>query len=79
MKQKKIKENAVAYSEAKPLSNVQKELLKLYSADLSPAELDELKFVLGRFYAKKATKQADEIWNENNFSDELIEEWLNEE
>lgn len=61
-----------------PLSNVQEELLKLYSADLSPEELDELKTVLGKFYARKASKSADKVWNEKKYTDETIEEWLNE-
>ena len=63
---------------SQPLSNVQKELLKLYSQDLSPEELEELKTLLGKYYARKASKNADKVWDERKYSDETIEEWLNE-
>lgn len=64
---------------SEPLSNVQEELLKLYSTNLSPEELEELKTVLGKYYALKATKEADKIWDHKKYSDEIIDEWLNEE
>ena len=64
---------------SEPLSNVQEELLKLYSTNLSIEELDELKTVLGKYYARKASKEADRIWDEKKITDELIDKWLNEE
>ncbi|MFA6979546.1 MAG: hypothetical protein WC209_09510 [Ignavibacteriaceae bacterium] len=63
---------------AQPLSNVQEELLKLYSQNLSPEDLDELKKVLGKHFAEKATKEADKIWDEKKFSNETMDTWLNE-
>ena len=63
---------------SQPLSNVQEELLKLYSADLTPEELEELKTVLGKYYARKASRSADEIWDEKKYTDKTIDEWLNE-
>lgn len=64
---------------SQPLSNVQKEILKLYSANLSQNELEELKTVIGRFYADKAVKNADHIWEEKKYSIDNINEWLDEE
>lgn len=64
---------------SEPLSNVQEELLKLYSTNLSSEELEELKTVLGKYYARKATKEADKIWDDKKYSDEMIDDWLNEE
>jgi len=64
---------------SQPLSNVQKELLKLYSTNLSSEELRELKIVLGEYYARKAIKASDKIWGNKNYSDEIMDEWLNEE
>ncbi|MDB4904592.1 MAG: hypothetical protein JWQ63_3873 [Mucilaginibacter sp.] len=61
-----------------PLSNVQIELMKLFSTNLSEKELIELKDVLARFYAEKAIAQADAIWNERGLSDQDMEKWLNE-
>lgn len=62
----------------KPLSNVQKELLKLYSLDLSKAELEELKTVLGKYFAQRATNKADKIWEKKKYTEDTIEKWLNE-
>jgi len=61
-----------------PLSNVQEELLKLYSTNLSQEELKELKIVLGKYFARKATKEADKIWDEKKHSNETMDAWLNE-
>jgi hypothetical protein len=61
-----------------PLSNVQIELMKLFSTNLSEKELIELKDVLARFYAEKAISQADAIWTERGLSDQDMEKWLNE-
>ena len=60
------------------LSNVQKELLKLYSTDLSEQDLLELKRTLAKFYAERATKGADKVWKEQNLSAENMDSWLNE-
>ena len=64
---------------SQPLSNVQEELLKLYSMDLSRDELEELKIVLSRHFARKATKAADHIRDDKRYSDETMDKWLNEE
>ncbi len=63
---------------SKPLSNVQEELLKLYSANLSLDELKELKTVLGKYFALKATKEADKIWIDKKYSNKTMDQWLNE-
>ena len=62
-----------------PLSNVQLEILKLYSTNLTDSELFELKDQLAHFYAKKAMDEADKIWKEKGLSNEIMDEWLNEE
>ena len=61
-----------------PLSNVQMELMKLYSTNLSDKELAELKDVLAKFYADKAISKANEIWDEKGLTDADMEKWLNE-
>jgi hypothetical protein len=60
-----------------PLSNVQVELMKVFSTNLSDKELIELKDLLSGFYADKATAQADAIWDERGLSDRDMEKWLN--
>ncbi len=61
-----------------PLSNIQMELLKLFSTNLSDQEIVELKDLLSRFYAEKAIGQADEIWDQKELTDNDMEKWLNE-
>jgi len=61
-----------------PLSNVQIELMKLFSTNLSDIELAELKNVLAKFYADKATSEADRIWDEKDLTDQDMEKWLDE-
>ncbi|MFA5804638.1 MAG: hypothetical protein WC879_08335 [Melioribacteraceae bacterium] len=63
---------------SQPLSNVQEELLKLYSTNLSPDELKELKTVLGKYFSHKAAKEADKIWDNKKYSNETMDVWLNE-
>ncbi|MDP2303736.1 MAG: hypothetical protein Q8N03_15070 [Ignavibacteria bacterium] len=63
---------------SQPLTNVQEELLKLYSQNLSPEEMKELKSVLAKFFASKAVKKANEIWDEKKYSNNTMDTWLNE-
>jgi hypothetical protein len=45
-----------------PLSNIQAELLKLFSADIPDKHLFELKNMIARFLLDKARDKADTIW-----------------
>jgi hypothetical protein len=60
-----------------PLSNVQVELMKLFSTNLSDKEINELKDLLSVFYSDKAIKQADAIWDEKGLNMQDMEKWLN--
>ncbi|NJL15667.1 MAG: hypothetical protein HC913_23470 [Microscillaceae bacterium] len=62
-----------------PLSNAQLEILKLLSTNLSESELKELKNELAQFYAKKAIQSANQAWQEKGLSNEIMEQWLNED
>ncbi len=62
---------------SQPLSNLQLELLKLYSTNLNQEELLDLKRILARYFAKRAIKEADKIWKNKGFSDNTMNEWLN--
>ncbi len=61
-----------------PLNNVQVELLKLYSTNLSDKDLQDLKSLLARFYADKAISKANQIWDERGLTNTDMEAWLNE-
>ncbi len=62
-----------------PLSNVQLELLKVYSTNISDDELLELRNVLARHFMKKAVAAADRTWDERGYTNEMMDEWINEE
>jgi hypothetical protein len=64
--------------DAQPLSNLQLELLKLYSTNLSQQDLVELKRLLANYFAQKAIKEADKIWDEKGLSNDDMKKWLNE-
>ena len=59
-----------------PLSNVQTELLKVFSADIPETHLLELKNIMARFLLEKAQDSADKIWQEKGYSDEKIRDIL---
>lgn len=61
------------------LSNVQLELLKLYSTNLSEKDMEELRDILADFYATKSIQQANKVWDEKGLTDEDMDAWLNED
>jgi hypothetical protein len=59
-----------------PFSNIQLELLKLYATNISETDLLEIKRFLARFFMKKAVLEADKIWEDRNYTPELMHKWL---
>ncbi|CAN2041875.1 Antitoxin [Candidatus Magnetomoraceae bacterium gMMP-15] len=59
------------------LSNIQMELIKLYSTNLNHDDLIEIKKILANHFAQKAINEADDIWNQNEMSADTMESWLN--
>lgn len=55
-----------------PLSNIQRELLKLLSAGIPENELWELRMLIAKFLLEKARDKADAIWDEKGYSDEKL-------
>lgn len=62
-----------------PLSNLQLELLKIYAAGVPDEYLPELKQTIARFLLEKARDRADEIWEQKGYTQDTMDEWLNEE
>ena len=60
------------------LSNLQLEILKLYRFKLDDNELIDIKKILAKYFTEKATKEFDKLWEENSWSNETMDEWLNE-
>ena len=61
---------------APPLSNIQIELLKLYSVGVSDEILLELKKIMSKFLMQKMRDEADKVWFEKGYSETHINEWL---
>lgn len=59
-----------------PFTNVQLELLKTFSHQLPDNELLELRKTLALFFAQRLVKQADEVWNNKNWTNETIDNML---
>jgi len=60
-----------------PLSNAQLEILKAFSFELSDDDLKELKNLLAKYFAEKAIKSANSVWEEKGWSDEKVDDFLN--
>ena len=60
------------------LTNLQLEIIKLYSTGMERQELFELKEVLANFFARKAIKEADTIWDKQKLTNADMDSWLNE-
>jgi hypothetical protein len=60
------------------LTNVQIELLKLFQYDLPEKQLVEIKNILAKYFANTATAEIDKLWEENNWDNDLMKEWANE-
>lgn len=65
-------------SAAHKLTNLQLELLKLFKYELPDNQLQEIKSILAKYFADKATNEMDRLWNENNWNNETMDEWKSE-
>ena len=54
---------------AKPMSNLQLEILKLFSRKVSENDLREIKKLISNYFAEKAISEADKIWFEKGLTD----------
>lgn len=59
-----------------PLSNVQAELLKVFSADIPDKQLIELRKIIARFLLDEARDKADAAWDEKGYTDEKLQQLL---
>lgn len=61
------------------LSNLQLELLKLFSYQLPEEELIDLKKILAGFFSERLKKRTSSIWKEKGYTQEDMDKWLNDE
>ena len=60
------------------LSNLQQELLRLYGNNVSDETLIEIKGILARYFAEKASNGMDEVWQEKDLNPQEMLAWANE-
>jgi len=60
-------------------SNIQLELLKLYSTDVKENELLDIKNYLAKYFAEKSVQEADTIWDAKGLDNDTMDKWLNEQ
>ena len=58
-----------------PLSNLQLELLKVFSRPVPHEDLKTIKQLLSDFFAQKAAQIADDVWQQEGLDEETMQEW----
>lgn len=60
-------------SGAQQITNLQLELVKLFSYDLPDTQLKEIRKLLADYFAEKASDEMDKVWIEKNWTNKSIE------
>jgi hypothetical protein len=60
------------------LSNLQLELIKMFSFQLSDLQLVEIRDILTKYFAEKASDEMDKLWKTQNWTNETMDSWTNE-
>lgn len=60
------------------LTNLQRELLKIFRYELDEKQLDEVKGLLSSYFAEKATVEMDRLWEKNAWNEETMRTWAKE-
>jgi len=60
-----------------PFSPFQIEMLELVSRVHSEIEMDDIRRLLGQYFAKRAEDAIDRLWDEGKLNDEVLESWKN--
>jgi hypothetical protein len=64
--------------QAQKLTNLQLELLKIFSYQLNQQQLSDIKNLLANYFAQQATQEIDKLWEENNWDNNTMTNWANE-
>lgn len=68
----------MAHAQHTGLSNLQLELLKLYARNVSEADLKAIRYLIGLYFAEKATAAMDQFVEENKITPEQLAAWAYE-
>ena len=64
--------------QAKPFTPFQIEMLELASRVSSEVEMQDIRRMLGQYFAKRAEDAIDRLWDERVLNDNVMEEWKSE-
>lgn len=62
---------------SEPLTNLQLEILKAFSHQLSDEDLQALRKLIADFFAKRAIAEANKVWDEEKWDEGKAKELLN--
>ncbi len=63
---------------AQKLTNLQIELIRLFSYQISDNQIIEIRELLAKYFAEAATREMDKLWEENQWNNDTMEIWSNE-
>lgn len=61
------------------LTNLQQELLRLFAQQVSETDLENIRVLIGQYFAQRLTTLADQAWHEQGWTAQTMHDWLNEE
>ena len=64
--------------QAKPFTPFQIVMLELVSRVSSEVEMQDIRRMLGQYFAKRAEDALDRLWDEGVLNDKVMEEWKSE-
>ena len=64
--------------QTKPFTPFQIEMLELASRVSSEVEMQDIRRMLGQYFAKRAEDAIDRLWDEGVLNDNVMEEWKSE-
>jgi hypothetical protein len=73
-----LMKNRLFSEDMETMSNLQLELLRLYGNGVSEENLREIKTILARYFADKATDAMDQVWDEKGLTEQTMIDWTNE-
>ena len=60
------------------LTNLQQELLKQFAFQVSEKDLQNIRELIGQYFAKRLTELADKAWERQGWTEQTMRDWLNE-
>jgi len=64
--------------QAKPFTPFQIEMLELVSRVTSDAEMQDIRRMLGQYFAKRAEDALDRLWDDGVLNEQVMEDWKHE-